>query len=118
MPILLTNRQTDVKGPDRYFCLSVPSVPLSVGFNLPIMPAPNRIAEIRKAKDVKIEDLAEKTGLSVSYLSRMATGGRNVSIKNLEKIATAEPAGAREPNRRNAGRRRGRRVSRRLDRRN
>ena len=58
------------------------------------MPAPNRIAEIRKAKDVKIEDLAEKTGLSVSYLSRMATGGRNVSIKNLEKIATAEPAGA------------------------
>ena len=52
MPILLTNRQTDVKEPDRYFCLSVPSVPLSVGFNLPIMPAPNRIAEIRKAMEL------------------------------------------------------------------
>lgn len=89
MPTVLTNRQTLVKGAESYFCLPVHSVSLSDGFSLPIMPMPNRIAELRKAKDVTIEELAERTGISVSYLSRMATGGRNVSLKNLSKIAEA-----------------------------
>lgn len=89
MPTVLTNRQTLVKGAESYFCLPVHSVSLSDGFSLPIMPLPNRIAELRKAEDVTIEELAERTGISVSYLSRMATGGRNVSLKNLSKIAEA-----------------------------
>lgn len=96
MPTVLTNRQTDVKGPDRYFCLSVPSVPLSVGFNLPIMPAPNRIAEIRKAKDVKIEDLAEKTGLSVCHSAERIVLCNVYSARdtvNLHAVAQPETQG-------------------------
>lgn len=47
----------------------------------------NNITEIREKKRMTIEQLAEKTGLSVSYISRMARGDRNISLKNLNKIA-------------------------------
>lgn len=50
---------------------------------------PNRITELRKAMGMTIEDLAERSGVSVSYISRMANGGRNVAVKNLEKLASA-----------------------------
>lgn len=42
-----------------------------------------------KAKGLNLEQLAERTGLSVSYISRMAGAHRNVSLKNLEKLADA-----------------------------
>lgn len=53
------------------------------------MSAPNRIREIREAKDMTIESLAEAAGLSVSYVSRLESGGRNLSVKNLNLIAMA-----------------------------
>lgn len=49
----------------------------------------NRIKEVRKQRRVSIEQLAELSGLSASYISRMSRGDRNVSLKNLEKLATA-----------------------------
>lgn len=94
MPALLTNRQTSVKRVNDYLCLSGGGISLSGGFNLPIMPPPNRIAELRSAKGLTIEQLAEATGISVSYLSRLATGDRNLSVKNLNKIAVALGVGA------------------------
>lgn len=53
------------------------------------MGKPNRIQEFRKAKGLTLEGLAEAADLSPSYLSRMERGGRNVSLKNLGKIADA-----------------------------
>lgn len=53
------------------------------------MGKPNRITEWLKRRGVVLEELAERTGLSTSYLSRMAAGGRNVSLKNLAKVASA-----------------------------
>lgn len=50
---------------------------------------PNRIREIRDSKGITIERLSEMTGLSVSYLSRLEGGGRNLSVKNLTVIAAA-----------------------------
>ena len=52
-------------------------------------PHPNRINDIREAKGVTIEQLAEKTGISISQISRMASGKRNLSVKNITKIAAA-----------------------------
>lgn len=50
---------------------------------------PNRIDEVRDEKGLTIEQLAEKTGISVSHISRMASGKRNLSVKNLNTIAAA-----------------------------
>ena len=49
----------------------------------------NQIKETMKDKGMTLEGLSGKTGLSVSYLSRMSSGGRNVSLKNLDIIAAA-----------------------------
>lgn len=50
---------------------------------------PNRIRELRDERDLTIEQLAEKTGLSVSYVSRLESGERNLSVKNLNLFAHA-----------------------------
>lgn len=50
---------------------------------------PNRISEIREQKGLTIEQLAEKVGMSVSYLWRLAHSERNLSHKNLNRIAAA-----------------------------
>jgi transcriptional regulator with XRE-family HTH domain len=50
---------------------------------------PNQITVVRKRAGLKIEELAEKTGLSATYISRMERGERNVSLKNLQKMAEA-----------------------------
>ena len=50
---------------------------------------PNQITAVRKRAGLKIDELAEKTGLSTTYISRMERGERNVSLKNLQKIAEA-----------------------------
>jgi len=57
---------------------------------------PNKIREIRKAKGVTLEELAELTGISPSYLSRMEGGKRNVSIQNLSLVAAALKVQARD----------------------
>jgi phage repressor protein C with HTH and peptisase S24 domain len=49
----------------------------------------NRIKEVRKAKGLTQEQLAEAVGLDVSYISRMESGKRRVSLENLAPIATA-----------------------------
>lgn len=51
--------------------------------------APNRIREIRDSKGITIERLSDLTGLSVSHLSRMERGARNLSVENLTIIAAA-----------------------------
>jgi len=50
---------------------------------------PNRIKEIRETLDITIEQLADSTGLSVSYISRLESGDRNLSVKNLNLISSA-----------------------------
>lgn len=50
---------------------------------------PNRIKELREERDLTIEDLAEASGLSVSYVSRLENGERNLSVKNLNLFAHA-----------------------------
>lgn len=50
---------------------------------------PNQIAAVRKRAGLKIDELAEKTGLSTTYIWRMERGERNVSLKNLQKMAEA-----------------------------
>jgi len=50
---------------------------------------PNRIREIRKEQGLTIEDLAEMTDLSVSYVGRLENGERNLSVKNLNLFADA-----------------------------
>lgn len=49
----------------------------------------NRIREWRDARGLTLEALADAAGVSPGYLSRMETGGRNVSLKNLAKLAAA-----------------------------
>ena len=49
----------------------------------------NNIRAMREAKGITLEKLAELTGLSVSYISRLEKGGRNLSLKNMNKIARA-----------------------------
>jgi transcriptional regulator with XRE-family HTH domain len=44
---------------------------------------------MRKAKGITLEKLAELSGLSVSYLSRLEKSGRNLSLKNMNLIARA-----------------------------
>lgn len=53
------------------------------------MGKPNRIREWRERRGFSQEELAEKSGFSYSYLSRMERGERNVSLKTLAKIAPA-----------------------------
>lgn len=60
------------------------------------MKAPNRIREWREARDFTLEGLAEAAGFSPSYMSRMESGVRNVSIKNLLKIASALDVSVRD----------------------
>ncbi len=50
------------------------------------MGKPNRIREWRDRRGMTLEQLAEQAGISVSYLSRMESGDRNVSLKNVGKL--------------------------------
>lgn len=49
----------------------------------------NRINEVRKERKISLDLLAERTGLSTSYLSRLQNSQRNVSLKHLATIANA-----------------------------
>lgn len=48
---------------------------------------PNRITELRNAAGLSLEEVAEKTGFSPSYVSRLERGARNLSVKQLEAFA-------------------------------
>ncbi|MDQ0493874.1 helix-turn-helix domain-containing protein [Paenibacillus brasilensis] len=48
-----------------------------------------RIRDIRKSKGLSQEALAEKAGFNSSYIGFVERAERNISLKNLEKIAKA-----------------------------
>lgn len=49
----------------------------------------NRIREIRRSKEITIEQLSDLSGISTSHLSRMESGSRGLSMANLLRIARA-----------------------------
>lgn len=51
--------------------------------------AENRIKELREAREMTLEQLAEEVGLSVSYVQRLENGDRNLAVKHLDSFATA-----------------------------
>ncbi|RFU66868.1 cupin domain-containing protein [Peribacillus saganii] len=48
-----------------------------------------RIRELRNEKKLTLKDLAEKTGLSVSFLSQVERASSSIAITSLKKIADA-----------------------------
>jgi len=48
-----------------------------------------KMKELRKRKNLSQERLAHKSGLHRTYISDIERGARNVSLKNIEKIAKA-----------------------------
>lgn len=49
----------------------------------------DKLREIRNQKGLSQEELAFKAGLHRTYISDIERGFRNVSLKNIEKIAMA-----------------------------
>lgn len=49
----------------------------------------NKIRSIRKSQDLKLNDIAEKSGLSVSYISQLERDLVEPSLSSLKKIASA-----------------------------
>lgn len=49
----------------------------------------DKIRKIRKQNGISQEELASRAGLHRTYMSDIERGSRNVSIKNIEKIAKA-----------------------------
>lgn len=48
-----------------------------------------RVRELRSAKGLTQEELADASGLDRSYVGSLERGERNVSLRNIEKIAKA-----------------------------
>jgi len=48
-----------------------------------------KVQQLRKQKGWSQENLAEKTGLHRTYIGAIERGERNLSLKNIEKIAKA-----------------------------
>lgn len=48
-----------------------------------------RVRSLRKAKRWSQEKLSEETGLHRTYISGVERGERNISLENIENIATA-----------------------------
>ena len=81
---MLPNRQKIVNGLNENFCL--------FGFacqtkNAQTIVMSNRLREWRDRRGRSLEDVAHAIGISPSYLSRLETGGRNVSLKRLPALA-------------------------------
>ncbi|PIY09018.1 MAG: transcriptional regulator [Flexibacter sp. CG_4_10_14_3_um_filter_32_15] len=49
----------------------------------------NRIKELREVKSISQKNLAYDSDLDRSYIASVESGKRNISIKNIEKIAIA-----------------------------
>lgn len=56
----------------------------------------NRVKALRKERHITLEQLAELTGLSVSYLSRVENASRGVTLESLATIAKALNVSAAE----------------------
>ncbi|KQY91217.1 transcriptional regulator [Paenibacillus sp. Root52] len=55
-----------------------------------------RIRDLRKSRDLSQEALAENAGFNPSYIGFIERAERNISLKNLERIATALDVGVYE----------------------
>ena len=51
--------------------------------------ASNRIKELREARGMTLEKLAELVGLSTSYVRRLENGRRNLAVKHFDAFASA-----------------------------
>lgn len=49
----------------------------------------DKIRDLRKQKGLSQEELAFRSGLHRTYISDIERGSRNVSLKNIERIAKA-----------------------------
>lgn len=58
--------------------------------------AENRIKELREAKKLTLEELAEEVGLSASYVQRLENGDRNLAVKHFDAFAKALAVSPRE----------------------
>lgn len=58
--------------------------------------AQNRIKELRELRGLTLEQLAEATGLSTSYVQRLENGERNLAVKHFDKFAAALGVSSRE----------------------
>lgn len=87
MAASLPNRQTHVNGKFAYLALAgICQSGKSRGMQKIY---PNRIRAVRDAHGMTIEQLAEAAGLSVSYVSRLEKGERNLSVRNMNLLAHA-----------------------------
>lgn len=57
------------------------------GVSLLMDDAPNRIRTIRKGKGLSLKALAERTGASISQVSRLEKGQRDLTLSWMEKLA-------------------------------
>lgn len=56
----------------------------------------DRVRELRKAQGLSQEDLAEKASLHFTYVGGVERGERNLSLKSIERIASALKIDIRE----------------------
>ena len=54
-----------------------------------ILDMTNQIKKLRKVRNVTLEELAERTGLSTSFLSRMESAKRGLKLENAFRVAKA-----------------------------
>lgn len=47
-----------------------------------------KLRQARQRKDMTLEDLAESSGLTWSYIGQVELGKRNVSVDNMHRLAT------------------------------
>ncbi len=49
----------------------------------------NRVKQLRKAKNISQEELAEKAGLHRTYIGMIERAEKNITLLNIEKLALA-----------------------------
>lgn len=48
----------------------------------------DRVRELRKELDISQEELSDKAGFDRTYISGLERGRRNISLKNIQKLAS------------------------------
>lgn len=85
MPLYMTDRNITVKhGGAKYYCADLADA-AARGDNGPM----RNLRMIRKARGLSQVELAEAAGCSQGLISRLETGGKNVTLDQIEAIADA-----------------------------